>query len=100
VLPGVFAVVSGMGLVFPNSTALGLSRHGSNAGAATALMGMVQFGLQAVASPLTGLGSSTSALPMAVVVLVLDVAGLVALLILTRERTPVAGRPDLLMQLA
>lgn len=98
VLPGVFAVVSGMGLVFPNSTALGLSRHGSNAGAATALMGVVQFGLQAIASPLTGLGSSTSALPMAVVVLVLDVAGLVALLILTRERTPVAGRPDLLMQ--
>lgn len=86
VLPGVFAVVAGMGLVFPNSTALGLSRHGSNAGAATALMGVVQFGLQAISSPLTGLGSGRSAIPMGVVVLVLNVAGLTALLTLTRQR--------------
>lgn len=90
VLPGVFGVVAGMGMVFPNSTALGLTRHGARAGAATALMGVVQFAMQAVASPLTGLGSGHSAMPMAVVVLVLDVGGLVALLTLTRERGPAA----------
>lgn len=88
VVPGVFAVVAGMGMVFPNSTALGLTRHGACAGATTALMGVVQFGMQAVASPLTGLGSGHSALPMAVVVFVLDVGGLLALLTLTRERGP------------
>lgn len=93
VLPGVFAVVAGMGMVFPNSTALGLSRHGNCAGAATALMGVVQFGLQALASPLTGLGGGGSALPMAVVVLVLDVGALVALLTLARPaRAGVVGR--------
>ncbi len=80
VLPGVFAVVAGMGLVFPNSTALGLTRHGNAAGATTALMGVIQFALQAVASPLTGLGGGHSALPMALVVLVLDVGGLLTLL--------------------
>ncbi len=92
VLPGVFALVAGMGLVFPNSTALGLSRHGDNAGAATALMGVAQFALQAVTSPLTGLGSGRSAMPMAVVVLALNVAGLVALVGLTRGRR--AARAD------
>lgn len=86
VLPGVFGVVAGMGMVFPNSTALGLSRHGSRAGSATALMGVVQFALQAVASPLTGLGSGDSALPMAVVVLALNGAGLFFLLTLARDR--------------
>ena len=73
-------------MVFPNSTALGLTRHGACAGATTALMGVVQFVVQAVASPLTGLASGTSAMPMAVVVLVLNLGGLTALLTLTRER--------------
>lgn len=91
---GVFAVVAGMGMVFPNSTALGLTRHGACAGAATALMGVVQFLAQAVASPLTGLGSGASAVPMAVVVFVLCVAGLVALLTLTRERVTAPVRVD------
>ena len=88
VLAGVFAVVAGMGMVFPNSTALGLTRHGACAGATTALMGVVQFTVQAAASPLTGLGSGTSAMPMAIAVAAFCLAGLVSLLTLTGERVP------------
>lgn len=100
VLVAVFAVVAGMGMVFPNSTALGLTRHGSCAGATTALMGVVQFLTQAVASPLTGLGSGTSAMPMAVVVFVFCAAGLVSLLTLTRERVSPPVREVVVAQAA
>lgn len=92
ILLGVFSTVAGMGLVFPNSTALALSRHGSRAGAATALLGVAQFSMQAVISPLTGLGSGRTAIPMAVVVALCEFAAVAAIVGLTRERTRRRGR--------
>lgn len=92
ILLGVFSTVAGMGLVFPNSTALALSRHGSRAGAATALLGVTQFFLQAVISPLTGLGSGRTAIPMAVVVALCEFAAVAAIVGLTRERTRAHAR--------
>jgi DHA1 family bicyclomycin/chloramphenicol resistance-like MFS transporter len=89
VLLGVFGVVAGMGLVFPNSTALALGRHGNRAGAATGLLGVTQFFLQAVISPLTGLGSGRTAIPMALVVIACEVAAVVAIVGLTRHRASV-----------
>ncbi len=85
VLVGIFTTVAGMGLVFPNSTALALARHGDRAGAATALLGVTQFFLQAAVSPLTGLGSGRTAVPMAVVVAASELAAVVAIVGLTRR---------------
>ncbi|MCU7821327.1 Bcr/CflA family multidrug efflux MFS transporter [Kitasatospora sp. DSM 101779] len=62
-----FLVVSAVGLVMPNSTALALSGR-ENAGTASALLGLLQFALGGLAAPLVGLGGSGSALPMAVVI--------------------------------
>jgi DHA1 family bicyclomycin/chloramphenicol resistance-like MFS transporter len=77
VLPALFLVVSPVGLVGPNATALALADHPSIAGAASALLGVAQFLIGAVAAPLVGLAGSGSALPLGftVVAMVAAAAG-------------------------
>ena len=70
VLPALLLVVGAVGLVAPNAVALAMADHAQRAGAASALVGLLQFVLGAVAAPLTGVGGSRSALPMAVVIAV------------------------------
>lgn len=53
-----FLCVIGLGLVFPNATALALERHGSLAGLASSLMGAMQFGAGALAAALVADGRS------------------------------------------
>jgi DHA1 family bicyclomycin/chloramphenicol resistance-like MFS transporter len=65
VLAGLLLVVGAVGLTAPNATALALEHHGRTAGAASALLGLLQYVLGAVAAPLTGLGGSRTDLPMA-----------------------------------
>jgi DHA1 family bicyclomycin/chloramphenicol resistance-like MFS transporter len=74
VLLALLLVVSSIGLVNPNATALALAGHGDNAGSASALLGASQFLLGAAAAPLVGLAGESSALPMA-----LTIAALVTL---------------------
>ncbi|MFD4405439.1 hypothetical protein ACFWPH_22020 [Nocardia sp. NPDC058499] len=51
------------GLAMPNSVASALSRHGSAAGSAAAVVGFAQFGAAAVAAPAVGLlGNSARAI--------------------------------------
>jgi DHA1 family bicyclomycin/chloramphenicol resistance-like MFS transporter len=64
VLPALLLVVSPVGLVLPNATALALADHPSIAGAASALLGVAQFLIGAIAAPLVGLAGSHSALPL------------------------------------
>ncbi len=68
VLPALFAVVASIGLVYPNAAALAMERRPDAAGSASALIGLVQFALGALATPLVGLGGAATALPMAIVV--------------------------------
>ncbi|GMA87379.1 hypothetical protein GCM10025868_26290 [Angustibacter aerolatus] len=88
VLPALFCVVSGMGLVFPSATTLALADHGDTAGSASALLGLGQFLAGALAAPLVGLGSD-HALSMAVVIAVVTVASLAVALTATRQRAAV-----------
>lgn len=85
VLPALFCVVSGMGLVFPNATALGLADHGATAGSASALLGLGQFAAGAAVAPLVGLGADAS-MSMAVVIALVTAASVVAALVATRPR--------------
>ncbi len=73
VLPALFCCVTGMGMVFPNTTTLALANHGATAGSASALLGLGQFAAGAAAAPLVGLGSDPS-LSMAVVIAVVTCA--------------------------
>ena len=74
-----FVVVASLGFVMPNSAALSLESHPEAAGAASALLGVFQLAFGAVVAPLVGLGGAHTALPMATVMAVVGVAGLVVL---------------------
>ncbi|HEX6447188.1 MAG TPA: multidrug effflux MFS transporter [Streptosporangiales bacterium] len=93
VLPGLFLVASSVGLVFPNATALALAEHGRDAGAASALMGVLQFLVGGLAAPLVGLGGQDTAVPMGVVIATCSAAGLLSWLQLVRpgRARPAAG---------
>jgi DHA1 family bicyclomycin/chloramphenicol resistance-like MFS transporter len=85
VLPGLVLVVGAVGLVSPNATALALADHARTAGAASALIGLLQYVLGAVASPLTGLGGSRSDAPMALTIAGASSVALVAGLLTARR---------------
>ncbi len=67
-LVSLFAVVSSIGLVLPNATALALADHPRTAGSASALLGLAQFLFGAATAPLVGVGGTGTAVPMAIVI--------------------------------
>lgn len=79
-----FVVTTGIGLIFPASMSLGQALGRATPGAASALMGGVQFLLGAVASPLVGLFGESTSMPMAVIMLVSLALSGFALLALSR----------------
>jgi MFS transporter, DHA1 family, multidrug resistance protein len=78
VLAALFLVVSCVGLVGPNTIALALARHGEVAGTASALLGVIQFLIGAVAAPLVGIAGDDTAVPMAVTIVVLALGAVAA----------------------
>lgn len=62
-----FVCVSSLGLVFGTATGLAMSHVGSAAGAASAVLGALQFGLGALVSPLVSIRGSDTAGPLAIV---------------------------------
>lgn len=93
VLPGFLLVVSSVGLNSPNATALALANHAHQAGSAAALLGMLYYAMGAVVAPLAGLGGTHTAVPMAVVIAVLDAAAVATFAVLTQPR-PVRAVPE------
>lgn len=85
VQPALFLVVASLGLVMPNATALALSSHPRTAGSASALIGVLQFAIGAVAAPLAGVAGTRTALPMALVIAALSSGALLVYLVLARE---------------
>jgi DHA1 family bicyclomycin/chloramphenicol resistance-like MFS transporter len=81
-----FVVVSGLGFVMPNSTALALADHPEAAGTASALLGAIQFVVGAAAAPLVGAFAGGTPMPMAVVIAASGLLALIALMTLTRGR--------------
>jgi len=87
VLVALALVVSTAGLALPNTPALALTRHGEAAGTAAAVLGCVQFGVGGVVAPLVGASGSTTAAPMAAVMLgVTSLAALLMFGVVQRER--------------
>ena len=81
-----FLLVSTVGMVTPNSTALALDRHPERAGAAAALLGGIQSVIAASAAPLTGIAAAGQGVPMAVAILCAAVVALLSVLMLARPR--------------
>ncbi|WP_329521415.1 multidrug effflux MFS transporter [Spirillospora sp. NBC_01491] len=87
VLPALFLVVAGQGLVMPNATALALSgRPPRVAGSASALLGLTQFALGGAVGPLAGIGGSGTALPMALTIAVFAVLATASTAFAARQR--------------
>jgi DHA1 family bicyclomycin/chloramphenicol resistance-like MFS transporter len=69
-----FVVVATIGFTLPNSIAAAMARARGHGGAASALIGVMQFGLAALAGSLVGALHARSAVPMAVVIAGLGLA--------------------------
>ncbi|MDQ6882955.1 MAG: multidrug effflux MFS transporter [Candidatus Dormibacteraeota bacterium] len=78
VLPPLFILVSSIGFVVPNATALALSRHAEAAGTGSALLGVIQSGIAAFGAPLVGIAGIASAIPMGAVIAVAGVGAILA----------------------
>ncbi len=81
----IFCFVSIGGILFPNVMALGLDPYASAAGSASALLGMVQYSLGALAGVFVGIFHNGSALPMVLTMTGCALAGSLAFLYATRE---------------
>lgn len=70
-----FLVLVSLGFVSANAMAAAMSRAGAHAGAASALIGVMQFALGAMASAALGLIADGTAAPMGLVIVALALAG-------------------------
>ncbi|MBO0889549.1 MAG: multidrug effflux MFS transporter [Acidothermales bacterium] len=84
VLPGLFLVASSVGTIFPNAMALALNQHAGDAGAASALMGVLQFLIGGIAAPLVGVAGQDTAIPLGVVIATCSVLAVLSWLALVR----------------
>lgn len=84
-LAALFVMIASLGFVLPNTTMLALAEHREVSGSASALLGVTQFVVGAMAAPLVGLGGVESALPMALVMFGVVLASLTVYLALGRR---------------
>ncbi|HEY4021358.1 MAG TPA: Bcr/CflA family multidrug efflux MFS transporter [Pseudonocardiaceae bacterium] len=96
VLPALFLVVSSIGLVAPNSLTMALADYGNRAGTASSLVGVLQYIFGGLMAPVVGLGGVGTALPMALVVAVLPLGGLIIFRTMTGKRE--LGQPTTLVR--
>ncbi|BBH23699.1 Bcr/CflA family drug resistance efflux transporter [Paenibacillus baekrokdamisoli] len=80
-----FIIVSCVGLVSTLSFSLAMRNLSHSAGSASALLGVLTFLLGSLAAPLVGLGGSLTAVPMGIIIAVMEVGALLifALLVLS-----------------
>jgi len=76
-----FTVVSMLGVVLPNATSLAMAGHGSAAGAASSLQGLLQFLAGGLAASAMGLAGQGTAVPMGATMAACAAAALTTLLI-------------------
>ena len=66
-LGSLFVMVSAVGLIFPTATALAMADYPDRAGAASSLLGLLQFLGGAIAAPLVGIAGQATAVPLGMV---------------------------------
>jgi MFS transporter, DHA1 family, multidrug resistance protein len=71
-----FVMAASLGLIVPNATTLALNNT-RTAGSASALLGVLEFAIGAIAAPLVGISGTTTEIPMAIAIAAFDIATLV-----------------------
>jgi Bcr/CflA subfamily drug resistance transporter len=89
-----FVALFGVGTVIPAAMTLGQEQGHAASGAASGVLGSIEFLMGAIASPLVGAFGTGSAAPMAIVMLVAVACAAAALLLLARpwQQTPARSR--------
>ena len=82
---GFFVLMSAQGLIGPNAGALASQAVPDHPGTGSALLGFFQWCAAGVVAPLVGLGGEGTAVPMAVMVIVLTALSVAALVAATRS---------------
>jgi len=75
-LVGFFSYIASLGFISPNAGAAAMANQGHQAGTASALMGVLQFGLASIIGAMLGLWQSDSALPVLTLMTFCGVGGL------------------------
>ncbi|USG63336.1 multidrug effflux MFS transporter [Brevibacillus ruminantium] len=73
VLPPLFLVVSSVGIVSTTAFSLAMQNQAKAAGSASALIGLLSFVTGGLVAPLVGLGGSSTAVPMGIVIALADI---------------------------
>jgi DHA1 family bicyclomycin/chloramphenicol resistance-like MFS transporter len=94
VLPAFFILVSSVGLVGPNATAMAMAEQGERAGLASALHVSLTFGMGMLAGVLVSVLHDGSQFPLAVVIFTLAHGGLFANKVLSRRASKSTGVVD------
>lgn len=84
VLVPMFFAVSCVGIVSTTTTSLAMQSQQRSAGSASAMLGLLPLLLGSIASPLVGLGSGTTPVPMAVVIAIAEIGALLSFLVLAK----------------
>jgi DHA1 family bicyclomycin/chloramphenicol resistance-like MFS transporter len=90
VIPLLFAYAATMGFIMPNAVTLALQGEQQHAGSASAVFGLLQFGLGGAVAPLVGIAGA-SAVPMGAIMGAAGLAGFVVHAVLCRP--PRGGLP-------
>jgi DHA1 family bicyclomycin/chloramphenicol resistance-like MFS transporter len=90
VLPPLFVVVAMVGIAGPNTTAIALGAYATRAGSASALLGMLQFVVGAIAAALVGVLADGTGRPMGLVMAGAALVALLSFLAATRRPPPAA----------
>ena len=86
VLVPLFFVVSSVGIVSATGFSLAMANQGKAAGSASALQGLISFIGGGIVAPLVGIGGSSTALPMGIVIAAATIGATLSYLLLIRRQ--------------
>jgi DHA1 family bicyclomycin/chloramphenicol resistance-like MFS transporter len=89
---GFFALMSAQGFVGANAGALASNEVPEHPGTGSAVLGFLQWCMAGVVAPIAGLGGDRTAVPMAVIILVLTAGSLAAMALTHTARRPLAAK--------
>jgi DHA1 family bicyclomycin/chloramphenicol resistance-like MFS transporter len=85
IIPSLFLTVSSVGIVSTTSNSLALQNNRKVAGSASALLGVLNFVVGAIAAPLVGIAGENTAVPMGIVMAVSSSGAVISYMFLVRK---------------
>lgn len=87
ILPAFFLIVACIGPVSVSTSSLALQNQGQTAGSAAALLGLMTFVIGGLVAPLVGLGGSQTAVPLGIIISVMELGAVLCFFLLARKKS-------------